>query len=208
MILETDDKSLRRGDEHHIQRDLTRKRELEEVLRRFHEAAGFHPDMWKDENAVREALGAASELQAVEHELCLLYLQQMKRDTARRVSQARQRELHGAEEVSPAPTDPERILRARAFEAQQSFDHAIDRLRFLTGGEASHLADRERQARLRWLLTLLAEILPEAAHEIEVAWTRLRGEQSGGRSTGLNLARWERQTGDWLVRFLEPLLPV
>jgi hypothetical protein len=196
----------RHQEEQFIQRDLARLRELEAALTRFHEAAGANPEVWQDAPTVGAAMGAASELRAVEHELCSLYLRQMKRDWTRRVQVARGRGLPGPEHVPATHMDPVRAQQGRALEAQEAFDEAIVRLQTLTGGEAGRHAEHERKARLRWLLTVLAQFQPEEARRIEETWAKMRARHEAGQ-LGPRLERWERQTGTWLARFLEPWLP-
>lgn len=119
--------------------------------------------------------------------------------------------------MGPAGLDEVRLQEVRAFEAKGTYDDAIDRLRSLTRGEATRLVDLKRRARLRWLLTLLADVQPETARELNDTWLQFQSEQAaaaGDRADGAPagarlrlLEKREREMIDGLVRFLEPLLP-
>jgi len=158
--------------EQHILRDLARKRDLEEALDRFHERARVDVFVWMDRDAAGKALGAAQELRAVEHELCLLYLRQIRREQAERFTLAKQGGSSQGVDARHYAIDPIRAHQVRILEAQEMVDHEVGNLRALLGEEATRYADRDRRARLRWLLVLLREIQPEAADHIEETWSQ------------------------------------
>lgn len=208
-------------EERHIQNDLARRQELEEALARFHEDAKSQPSMWQDPQFGRQALAVASELRDVEYELHLLYLHRRKRDQLEKAANDRGRVPSGAERTRSTALGLGMSEEMRAFEARENFHEAIERARALTGAGAASYArrvDRQRVARLRWLLNLLGEVQAEAAEGIEGDWMRLRSEREARNrekappgpslSAPGRLERWERETADKLVIFLEPLLPM
>jgi hypothetical protein len=70
--------------------------ELGSTLERFHEEIRANPDRWRDRKAVGQAWGAALEIGSAEHELWNLYVQDSRRDWARRVNVAQTQGLSGA----------------------------------------------------------------------------------------------------------------
>jgi hypothetical protein len=194
----------RQREEQHIERDLARIRELRGVVSEFHRRAEVEPAVWKDRQAAREAFGAAREARDIEHEVGILYLSQVRR------VEGYHRALAAGQVVEPhlgaEPVPPDRVHFAQALYYEEGFDHEIEQLRPLgTAPDLVRRVSRERRARLRWLLTILAQVQPEAAQMVEDEWERMRNRLPG--QAGPRIERWERRTGNWLASFLEPLLP-
>jgi hypothetical protein len=194
---------VRRREEAQIQRDFAIVQVQAAILARFHDRAQDRPELWQDPAEAKQALGAAHELQAVENELHIFYVQQTRRLDLQVRAQAA---AVGGGNYPAETVDSDRRFRGDALYAQDGFEAAIHRLRSIDPDDPFvRRADRDRRARLRWLLTLLNSVQPKAAKDIERAWEELRSRPAD--QPGPRVERWERQTGDWLVLFLEPLLP-
>jgi hypothetical protein len=183
-------------EERYMANDRERVAEFEAVLTNFHASIGTDIPLWRDSADAITAFAAATQLRDVYHELSLLYLQRIKRGEALR---------HQGRE-DPAPTlSPEQVQRARVNEAWERVDHELSHLRDLgVADEIVRRAERERRARLLWLIGILETVMPQHAE-------RMRQELFGPGSAHLRLPvktrfRRERQMGDALVLFLEPLL--